>query len=140
MTDSQQAADARTSGVNGWVIVLLISVSATVGHAFGRFSYGVLLPAVRHYLAISNTPAAAICDSLCNNKTLKRIELGYTEKFASSFRRLTPERRLNRTNDILSMLNTNKTLQLINWPEFQQDESLMPDVERRLMENKNNAS
>ena len=60
MTDSQQAADARTSGVNGWVIVLLISVSATVGHAFGRFSYGVLLPAVRDDLAISHARAGVI--------------------------------------------------------------------------------
>ena len=60
MTDSQQAAEARTSGVNGWIVVLLISVSATVGHAFGRFSYGVLLPAVRDDLAISNTLAGVI--------------------------------------------------------------------------------
>ena len=60
MTDSQQAAEARTSGVNGWIVVLLISVSATVGHAFGRFSYGVLLPAVRDDLAISNTLAGLI--------------------------------------------------------------------------------
>lgn len=92
------------------------------------------------FLEIDDKTWSAICDSLCNNKTLKRIELAYTEKFADSFRRLTPERRRSRTNDILSMLNTNKNLQVINWPKFQQDESLMPDIERRLMENKNIAS
>ena len=46
--------------VNGWVVVTLIALSATVGHAFGRFSFGVLLPAVRDDLGISNTLAGFI--------------------------------------------------------------------------------
>ena len=35
---------------SGWVVVLLMALSAAVGQAFGRFSYGVLLPAVRNNL------------------------------------------------------------------------------------------
>lgn len=60
MTDSKTVADKKPSGINGWFVVLLIAVSASVGHAFGRFSYGVLLPAVRDDLAISNTLAGMI--------------------------------------------------------------------------------
>ncbi|MDG1703145.1 MAG: YbfB/YjiJ family MFS transporter, partial [Pseudomonadales bacterium] len=50
----------RRFRVNGWVVVTLIALSATVGHAFGRFSFGVLLPAVRDDLGISNTLAGFI--------------------------------------------------------------------------------
>ena len=92
------------------------------------------------FLEIDDKVWRVICDSLRSNQTLKCIELAYTEKFADSFRRLTPERRRSRTNDMLQLLDTNKTLQTINWPKFQQDESLMPDIERRLMENRNMAS
>ena len=60
MTDPQRVADTKPFRVNGWVVVLLICVSASVGHAFGRFSYGVLLPAVRDDLGISNTLAGFI--------------------------------------------------------------------------------
>jgi predicted MFS family arabinose efflux permease len=41
-------------------VVLLMAVSAAVGQAFGRFSYGVLLPAVRDDMGISNTLAGLI--------------------------------------------------------------------------------
>ncbi len=92
------------------------------------------------FLEINDKVWEVLCDSLRSNQTLKNIELAYTEKFADSFRRLTPERRHKRTNDILQLLETNKTLQTIKWPKFQQDESCMPDIERRLMENKTMAS
>ena len=45
---------------SGWIVVLLMAVSAAVGQAFGRFSYGVLLPAVRDDMGISNTLAGFI--------------------------------------------------------------------------------
>jgi len=43
-----------------WVSVALIALGAAVAQAFGRFAYGVLLPAVRDDLGISNTVAGAI--------------------------------------------------------------------------------
>lgn len=46
--------------INGWLIVGLIALAAGVGQAFGRFSYGVLLPAVRDDLGISNALAGLI--------------------------------------------------------------------------------
>jgi len=39
---------------------MLVALSAAVGQAFGRFSYGVLLPAVRDDLGITNTLAGLI--------------------------------------------------------------------------------
>jgi len=43
-----------------WVSVALIALGAAVAQAFGRFAYGVLLPAVRDDLGISNTVAGTI--------------------------------------------------------------------------------
>lgn len=60
MTEPQWVAHTKSFKVNGWIVVSLICVSASVGHAFGRFSYGALLPAVRDDLGISNTLAGFI--------------------------------------------------------------------------------
>ncbi len=60
MTEPQRVAHTKSFKVNGWIVVSLICVSASVGHAFGRFSYGALLPAVRDDLGISNTLAGFI--------------------------------------------------------------------------------
>ncbi len=46
--------------LSGWFTVLLIAASAMIGQAFGRFSYGVLLPALRDDLEISNTLAGLL--------------------------------------------------------------------------------
>lgn len=40
--------------------VVLVALAAAVGQAFGRFSYGVLLPAIRDNLSISNTLAGLV--------------------------------------------------------------------------------
>ena len=45
---------------SGWIMLLVISLATAVGQSFGRFSYGVLLPAVRDDLGISNTQAGLI--------------------------------------------------------------------------------
>jgi MFS family permease len=42
------------------VIVILVALAAAIGQAFGRFSYGILLPAVRDDLQVSNTIAGLI--------------------------------------------------------------------------------
>lgn len=44
----------------GWIIVLVIALCAAVAQAFGRFSYGLVLPAVRDDLGISNAMAGAL--------------------------------------------------------------------------------
>ena len=58
---SPQSNQPKTRLVQaGWVTVILVALSAAVGQAFGRFSYGVLLPAVRDDLGITNTLAGLI--------------------------------------------------------------------------------
>ncbi len=44
----------------GWTMVALVALGAAVAQAFGRFSYGILLPAVRDDLGISNTFAGLL--------------------------------------------------------------------------------
>jgi len=44
----------------GWTTVLLIALGAAVAQSFGRFSYGLLLPAVRDDMGISNTLAGIV--------------------------------------------------------------------------------
>ena len=45
---------------NGWWAVLLVALAATVAQAFGRFTYSVLLPAVRDDLGLSNAAAGLL--------------------------------------------------------------------------------
>ena len=44
----------------GWAAVVLVGLAAMVAQAFGRFTYGVLLPAVRDDLGLSNTVAGLL--------------------------------------------------------------------------------
>ncbi len=48
------------TSMKGWLAVLLVALSAMVAQAFGRFTYGVLLPAIRDDLQISNSIAGTI--------------------------------------------------------------------------------
>lgn len=48
------------SSLRGWTMVLVIALCAAVAQAFGRFSYGLILPAMRDDLGISNSAAGAI--------------------------------------------------------------------------------
>ncbi len=45
---------------SGWTTVLLIALASAVAQSFGRFTYGILLPAVRDDMGITNTQAGFI--------------------------------------------------------------------------------
>ena len=60
MENSQNDDGKAKSSIWGWIVVLLIALTAAVGHAFGRFSYGVVLPAVRDDMGITNALAGSI--------------------------------------------------------------------------------
>ena len=60
MSSPRKEESGSSSSMKGWSKVLLIALAAAVGHAFGRFSYGVLLPAVRDDMGINNTLAGSI--------------------------------------------------------------------------------
>ena len=44
----------------GWLVVVIVALAAAVGQSFGRFSFGVLLPAIRDDLGITNTLAGIL--------------------------------------------------------------------------------
>jgi len=46
--------------MRAWMVLALLALGVCVAQAFGRFAYGVLLPAIRDDLGISNTAAGAI--------------------------------------------------------------------------------
>lgn len=49
--------DLPVSPARGWTVVVLVACGAAVAQAFGRFTYSVLLPAIRDDLDHSNTVA-----------------------------------------------------------------------------------
>jgi len=46
--------------MRAWISLTLIALGVSVAQAFGRFAYGVLLPAIRDDMGISNTIAGSI--------------------------------------------------------------------------------
>lgn len=58
--DGNEAANSNRTGLQGVPAVVLIGLCAAVAQAFGRFTYGVLLPAIKDDLGISNTLAGFI--------------------------------------------------------------------------------
>jgi hypothetical protein len=87
------------------------------------------------YLEMGDGDWSALCTSLHNHPKLKVIQFAFTDKFADGVRRLDPERRRDRSNAVLQLVQTNKNLQQVNWPVFQQDEEIMKSIERCLQEN-----
>ncbi|MEE4302156.1 MAG: MFS transporter [Pseudomonadales bacterium] len=57
---AQQEGVQATAPFRAWSMVLVIALCAAVAQAFGRFSYGLILPAMRDDLGISNAAAGAI--------------------------------------------------------------------------------
>ncbi|HCY05425.1 MAG TPA: hypothetical protein DHU16_08210 [Gammaproteobacteria bacterium] len=56
INDTKKSMAAR----GGWAVVVIIALAAAVGQSFGRFSFGVLLPAIRDDLGITNTLAGLL--------------------------------------------------------------------------------
>ena len=50
----------KVTRARGWGVVVLVALGAAVAQAFGRFTYSVLLPAVRDDLGVSNTVAGLL--------------------------------------------------------------------------------
>ena len=59
---SEQINDTKKSMAarGGWAVVVIIALAAAVGQSFGRFSFGVLLPAIRDDLGITNSLAGLL--------------------------------------------------------------------------------
>jgi predicted MFS family arabinose efflux permease len=60
LKSTESAQPRRRRNVSGLIAVALIAAGAAVAQSFGRFTYGVLLPAVRDDLGLSNTVAGSL--------------------------------------------------------------------------------
>lgn len=60
MTEQTKKLTKSAAVRGGWIVVIIIALAAAVGQSFGRFSFGVLLPAVRDDLGITNTLAGIL--------------------------------------------------------------------------------
>ncbi|MXX43690.1 MAG: YbfB/YjiJ family MFS transporter [Acidimicrobiales bacterium] len=60
MTDFGREAPTHQRRLMGAAAVMLMALVAAVAQSFGRFTYGVLLPAVRDDLGLSNTVASSL--------------------------------------------------------------------------------
>ncbi len=58
--DALTSTEPTTNKASGVAVVALVAASAAVAQSFGRFAFGVVLPAVRDDLGISNTVAGLI--------------------------------------------------------------------------------
>lgn len=58
--NTQASSGANPSRMRAWVALSFIALGVAVAQAFGRFAYGVLLPAIRDDLGVSNTVAGSI--------------------------------------------------------------------------------
>jgi hypothetical protein len=88
------------------------------------------------YLDMDDEGWTTICEAIGNHSKLRVVTLAFTDTFADAARRLTPERRRARTEAVLKMVQTCRTLQAANWPEFQHDEDVIPEIIKCLEENK----
>lgn len=60
MSDPRSEAQTRQRRLTGAAAVVLMALVAALAQSFGRFTYGVLLPAVRDDLGLSNTVAGSL--------------------------------------------------------------------------------
>lgn len=88
------------------------------------------------YLDINDEGWISLCEALHRHPNLKTLELGFTEKFVDTFRKLNPERRAARSKAVLDLVQVNSSIQDIVWPEFQQDESIMTEINDQLQRNR----
>ncbi len=59
-TPTYSGVEHRRRSLSGWWAVVVVALSAAVAQAFGRFTFGLLLPAIRDDLGVSNSVAGLI--------------------------------------------------------------------------------
>jgi hypothetical protein len=89
------------------------------------------------YLDLDDEGFVWLCESLHNHPALHTLTLGFTDKFVDNYRRLTAERRTARTEAVLKLVQSNQNIRSVSWPDFQQDESIMVQVQACLDQNNN---
>jgi hypothetical protein len=71
---------------------------------------------------------------------LRYISLNYTDNFVDSYRRLTDDRRIARTQAIYNLVQSIPTLHTVTFPTYQEDPVMMKQIkallEQRLLDKK----
>jgi len=88
------------------------------------------------YLELDDDAWALICTLLAGHPSIRHIDLAFTEKFADNIRRLTPERRTQRSEAVLELVKSSPNLLHMDWPKFQQDEEIEAET-KQLLESRN---
>ena len=88
------------------------------------------------YLDLDDDAWELICTMLAGHPSLTHIDLAFTEKFADNIRRLTPERRTQRSKAVLELVKSSPNLIHLDWPKFQQDEEIETET-KQLLESRN---
>lgn len=76
----------------------------------------------------SDSDWALLFSCLRQHPSLEKLTLGFTDSFVDNYRRLTPERRLERTKVVLEFVEQNPTVTEVNWPEFQKDDDVAKEI------------
>lgn len=88
------------------------------------------------YLDIVDEAWYELFQAIAQNQSIRYIKLCFTDNFVDNYRRMTPERRSQRTQAVLQCCTINSSIEEIHWPTFQQDESIMTSIEAALQSNK----
>jgi hypothetical protein len=96
------------------------------------------------YLDLSDVGWNIFCTTLTNAAAasttttcpLRSLSLKYTDNFVDTYRRLTVERCTKRTQEILDLVQAIPTIQEIHFPVYQQDASIMNEINAILEERK----
>ena len=85
------------------------------------------------YLEITDAAWDQLLTALQSHSSLQSLTCRYTDNFVDGHRRLTPERRTARTRAVLALVQVTPRLRHVEWPTFQQDETVLLEIDAAFM-------
>ena len=85
------------------------------------------------YLEITDAAWDQLLTALQSHSSLQSSTCRYTDNFVDGHRRLTPERRTARTRAVLALVQVTPNLRHVEWPTFQQDETVLLEIDAAFM-------
>lgn len=86
------------------------------------------------YLDIGDGEWMLLMQALHQHPCLKQLKLQFTDSFVDATRRMTPERREIRSRAVWELVQTNRNIQVIEWPICQHDEAVWAQIQEALRE------
>jgi hypothetical protein len=81
------------------------------------------------YLDLTDDAWYVLLDSLGGIETLTELNLGFTDAFVDAVRRLTPERRTERSGTLLRLVESCPLLHTVTWPACQHDAEVVAKIQ-----------